>query len=332
MQEVPNPGPDPFQRGDMHLTDSTPVIVAGPLPLTRRVTDRGVVASQFGKVIISTPFISVNGRICYCRRCHDILQCLPIGIVHDLKASLARLPTHHSDHRGAVVLHRPVALPLVGTPPRRIVRVEMRNDLFSGGLIHLIGFHFPVFQGLSIQAGFRHCLIIMSQFEQVSSTATQLPSELRGGHTLGETSDDQDQGRGAVMRPLERGPGPSVEDPSARRAAIVEDGFSNVAVEGESVLSLTAGAMQPLGMEQAEEEPEAGILIHKGLDRKVHSWGSSNTKWHTLLKQSREPHRMSSAGQYRFKPMSQSLLDEAVGRVTGVAARSRRRALWRRRA
>src|ERR1700688_873707 len=105
--------------------------------------------------------------------------------------------------------------------------------------------------------------MLMSQIEQMSSTATQLPSELRGGHTLGETSDDEDQGRGTVMSPLEHGPGPSVEDPSARLAAIVEDGFSNVAVDGESVLSLTAGAMQPLGMEQVEEEPEAGVLIHK---------------------------------------------------------------------
>src|SRR5258708_12920023 len=125
----------------------------------------------------------------------------------------------------------------------------------------------------------------MSQFEQMSSTATQLPSELRGGHTLGETSDDQDQSRGAVMSPLEHGPGPSVEDPSARRAAIVEDGFSNVAMDGESVLSLTAGATQPRGMEQVEEETEAGILIHKCLDRKVHASGSSNTNCHSPLHQ-----------------------------------------------
>src|SRR3954449_8130624 len=145
------------------------------------------------------------------------------------------------------------------------------------------------------------------------STATQLTSELRGGHTLGETSDDQDQGRGAVMSPLEDGPGPSVEDPSARRAAIVEDGFSNVAVDGESVLSLTAGAMQPLGMEQVEEESEAGVLIHKRLDRKIHGWGSSNTEWHSLLKQSREPPRMSRAGQYRFEPMSRWFSNKRQG-------------------
>src|SRR5258705_12011088 len=115
-------------------------------------------------------------------------------MLHDLKASLARLPTHIPDHRGAVVLHGPATPPLVGTPPRRIVRVEMRNALFSGILIHLIGFHFRVSQGLSIQAGFRHCLIIMSQLEQISSAATQLPSELRRGQTLGETSDDEDPG------------------------------------------------------------------------------------------------------------------------------------------
>ena len=116
------------------------------------------------------------------------------------------------------------------------------------------------------------------------------------------------------MSPLEDGPGPSVEDPSARGAARVEDGFSNVAVDGESVLSSTAGAMQPLGMEQVEEEPEAGVLIHKRLDRKIHGWGSSNTEWHSLLKQSREPPRMSRAGQYRFEPMSQAGLAPLIQR------------------
>jgi len=110
------------------------------------------------------------------------------------------------------------------------------------------------------------------------------------------------------MRPLERGPGPSVEDPSARRAAKVEDGFSNVAVGGESVLSVTAGAMQPLGMEQVEEEPEACVLIHKCLDRKVHGWGSSSTKWPSLLKQSRKPPRLSREDQYRFEPMSRIII------------------------
>src|SRR5437763_8428702 len=124
----------------------------------------------------------------------------------------------------------------------------------------------------------------MPQFEQIPSTATQLPSELRGGHALGETSDDQDQRGGAVMSPLEHGPGPSIEDPPARRAAIVEDGFSNVAVDGESVMSLTAGTKQPIWVEKAEEELEAGILIHKRLDRKVHGSSSGNTERQSLLK------------------------------------------------
>ena len=110
------------------------------------------------------------------------------------------------------------------------------------------------------------------------------------------------------MSPLEHGPGPSIENPSARRAAIVEDGFTNVAVNGESILSVTAGTRQSLGMEQVEEELEAGVLIHKRLDRKVHGLSSSNTKRHSLLKQSREPPRMSRAGQYRFEPMSRNVL------------------------
>src|SRR3954452_1963788 len=145
----------------------------------------------------------------------------------------------------------------------------------------------------------------MSKFEQVSSAATQLPGELRGGHTLGKTSDDQDQRGGAVMTPLEHGPGPSIENPSARRAAIVEDGFSNVAVSGKSVLRFTSGTSKSFRMKQAEEELEAGVLIHKRLDRKVHGLSSSNTKRHSLLKKNREPPRMSRAGQYRFEPMSQ---------------------------
>src|SRR3954447_1187715 len=169
----------------------------------------------------------------------------------------------------------------------------------------------------------------MSNLEQIPSTATQLPSELRGGHTLGETSDDQDQRGGAVMGPLEDGPGPSVEDPSARRAAKVEDGFSNVAVDGESVLSVTAGAMQPLGMEQVEEEPEACVLIHKCLDRKVHAWGSSNTKWPSLLKQSRKPPRLSREGQYRFEPMSHDLLGRRTDCPRRLPPRSGDRAVLR---
>ena len=82
------------------------------------------------------------------------------------------------------------------------------------------------------------------------------------------------------MGPLEHGPGPGVEDPSAHWAAIVEDGFSVVTMDDEPLLGLAAGAMQSLGVEEVEEELIAGVLIHKGLDREVHDSVSSEAQEH----------------------------------------------------
>src|SRR4051794_8245363 len=50
-EEVPNTGPDPFHRIVMHLTHPIPVVIAGPLPLARCVTHRGVLPSQLGEVV-----------------------------------------------------------------------------------------------------------------------------------------------------------------------------------------------------------------------------------------------------------------------------------------
>jgi hypothetical protein len=83
----------------------------------------------------------------------------------------------------------------------------------------------------------------MSQFQEVSSTTPQLPSQLGRGHPLGETSEDEDQHRGAIMSPLEDSPGPSVEDPSTGPAAIVKDRFSIVTMDNEPLARLAAGAV-----------------------------------------------------------------------------------------
>ncbi len=233
-------------------------------------------------------------------------------MLHHLESPLARLATHDPDHRRAVVLLGPVAPPLVGSPPGRIIRVGMQDALFSGILIHLIRFHFRVVQGPPIQAGLGSGLIFMSQLEQISPAATQLPSELGSGHPLGETPDDEDQHRGTIMGPLEHGPGPSVEDTSTRRATIVEDGFTIVAVDEELMPNSAAGTVQSLGMEQVEEELVASVLIQKRLDRKVHGWGSPGTERHSLRKKSRQPHRMSRVGQYHFEPMSRGFIVRVV--------------------
>jgi hypothetical protein len=190
------------------------------------------------------------------------------------------LATNDPDDRGAVVLLRPVPPPLVGSAAGWIVRITMRDALFSRILVHLIRFHFRVLQRRPIEAGSSLRLPLMSQFQEMSAAATQLACQLRCGYALGETPDDEDQHRGAIVGPLEHGPGPGVEDPSARRAAIVEDGFSVVTMDNEPLLGLTAGAMQSLGVEEVEEELIAGVLIQEGLDREVHDSVSSTAQEH----------------------------------------------------
>src|SRR4051794_1736038 len=157
----------------------------------------------------------------------------------------------------------------------------------------------------------------MPQFQEMSSATIQLPGELSRGHTLGETTNDEDQHRGAKMGALERGPGPGVEDPSTRGAAIVEDRFSIVAVDEEPIPSLAAGTTQAFGMEQVEEEVVTGVLIHKGLDREVHGSVSSRTERHSLLRISQNSPQKSRVGQYHSDPMSHYfyLQDRDFGRM-----------------
>src|SRR3982750_1689570 len=95
--------------------------------------------------------------------------------------------------------------------------------------------------------------LLRSQLQQVSAAAAQLPSPLRRGHALGEPPEDEHEHRGAVVRPLERGPGPGVEDPSTRRAPVVEDGLSRVPMDDEPLVRMTPGAMQSLRVEHVEE-------------------------------------------------------------------------------
>jgi hypothetical protein len=116
----------------------------------------------------------------------------------------------------------------------------------------------------------------MPQFQKISSAALQLPSQLGGGHTLGETPEDEDQQRGTILGPLKHGPGPGIEDPPARQAAIIEDRFPVVPMDDKPLMSPTARTLQSLGVDEVEEEAIAGVLIHEGLDRKVHGSVSSN--------------------------------------------------------
>ena len=51
-----------------------------------------------------------------------------------------------------------------------------------------------------------------------------------------------------------------------------------VAMDDVPLVSVLAGTMQSLGVDEIEEEAIVGILIHKQLDRKVHGSVSLNTQ------------------------------------------------------
>jgi hypothetical protein len=81
------------------------------------------------------------------------------------------------------------------------------------------------------------------------------------------------------MGPLPGGVGEHVEDPATGFAAVIDDrGVGTAAVDVEAVAAATAGAGEPLGVEQIEEPLAATLLVHQVDDREVHEVGSEEMK------------------------------------------------------
>lgn len=116
-------------------------------------------------------------------------------------------------------------------------------------MVHLIGLDHGVIQRVAVQPPPRVLLEAVPQLQQVLAVAAQLAGHLGGGLALGDAAEDQEELGGAAMRPLQKGPGPGVEDATAVAALVVEDRLA-VAVVNPQALALTAGgAGQPLGVE-----------------------------------------------------------------------------------
>ena len=102
-----------------------------------------------------------------------------------------------------------------------------------------------------------------------------LAGELGGRLSLGDAAKDQEDLGGAVMGALPRGVGEHVEDPAAALATIIDDRvIGTMAVDVEAVASVTAGAGEPLGVEQIEELLATPLLVHEVDNREVHEVGS----------------------------------------------------------
>jgi hypothetical protein len=150
---------------------------------------------------------------------------------------------------------------------------------FPRVLVHLVGLDVFVRQRLAVGGGQHAALDLMPQAEHVLAADADLAGELGRGHPLGDAAEDQEDLGGAEVGPLPGGAGEHVEDPTAGLAAVIDDGgIGMVAMDVEALASTTAGAGEPLGVEQVEELPAAALLVHQGDDREVHEVGSEKVE------------------------------------------------------
>jgi hypothetical protein len=134
-------------------------------------------------------------------------------------------------------------------------------------------------QRCAVGGGQRATLDLMSQPEQMLAADADLASEFRGGHPLGDAAEDQEDLRGGQMGPLPGGVSEHIEDPPAALAAVVDDrSVGTAAVDVEALAGATAGASEPLGVEQVEELLAAPLLVHQVDDWEVHEVGSGEMK------------------------------------------------------
>jgi hypothetical protein len=146
-------------------------------------------------------------------------------------------------------------------------------------LVQLVGLGVVVGQRCAVGGGQRATLDLMSQPEQMLAADADLTGEFRGGHPLGDAAEDQEDLRGAQMGPLPGGVSVHVEDAAAALAAVIDDRSVGAAVvDVQSVAGVTAGAGEPLGVEQVEELLAAPLLVHQVDDREVHEVGSGEMK------------------------------------------------------
>jgi hypothetical protein len=152
-------------------------------------------------------------------------------------------------------------------------------------LVHFVGLGVVIRQRRVIGGGQRTGLDLMAQLQQVLAANAHLAGELRGGDSLGDAAENQeDLGRTEVCA-LPRCSREHIEHAPAPLAAVVDDRRVGVpTVDVEPLAGATTGASQPLGMEQVEELLTATLLVHQVDDWEVHGSGSGrfvidNQKW-----------------------------------------------------
>jgi hypothetical protein len=142
-------------------------------------------------------------------------------------------------------------------------------------LVHLVGLGLVVRQRRVVGGGQGTGLDLMPQPQQVLAADPHLAGELRGGDTLGDAAEDQEDLGRAEVCPLPRCSCEHIEHPSAPLAAVVDDRRLGVtAMDIEPLPGAATRAHEPLGVEQVEELLATALLVHQVEDRKIHGIGS----------------------------------------------------------
>src|SRR5258708_14929288 len=130
-QEVPQPRPQALLRVAMDLTYPIPVAVERPRPFRPRVIDRPMDPTvPLADAVVPVPLVGVHRRLPQSRVVNDLVQLAGAGRLDPLQPHLPRLPPDHAGDRWPVGLEGAVTPPAIGAPPRRVVRIVVRDAFF----------------------------------------------------------------------------------------------------------------------------------------------------------------------------------------------------------
>lgn len=145
-----------------------------------------------------------------------------------------------------------------------------RWPFFPRVLIHLVGFGGAVSQHREIQRLLCVALQRVSQLQKMHRAGMLFPRQLRGGRSLRDPSQNQQQLARPPMRAVENRAGEGVEHPPTASAAIIQHRFAMSAVQRQMLLFAAAWTAQSLGMQPMEQHRITGRLVHEMIDGKVH--------------------------------------------------------------
>jgi len=124
----------------MNFPNPVAIIIARPLPLSRRVADGLVGPSGGGEVTVGRPFIGVDDRVGAGMGHHQPFQPGAITVFAEAQPDVPTAAPDDSHNRWTIGGPGPMAARLVGAAARRVVRIGVSAPFLASVLIQFIGF------------------------------------------------------------------------------------------------------------------------------------------------------------------------------------------------